>query len=277
MNAMQKLTTDFSVNLNRSLSAGITVDGQGPSLVLLHSSLSSAKQWLSLVSILKEQFTVINIDLLGYGGADQVTDIENYSFDFEVQRILSAVELVSPRENFHLLGHSCGGAIALKISAEMPDRVLSLSLYEPVAFHLFATGSSERQQVIRFSEQVHQLSDELATQAFVDYWNGSGYFDSLPKQIQQLMVFGINKVVLDFKGIFAEHYGVERLELLTMPCLLLYGKYSPALSQLLSRKIASHLPHASYQQVTAGHMAPISHPSLVEPLISDFLLSVVNA
>jgi len=258
------------------LANGITVCGKGPVVVLLHSSLSSAKQWQGLANTLKNDFTVINIDLLGYGDAEQVSDRESYSFEVEVQRILSAVKSAATKQQFHLVGHSCGGAIALKIAVEMPNSVLSLSLFEPVAFHLFAIDSEERKQVIQFSELVHQLSSEHATQAFVDYWNGQGYFEQLPAKIQQQMILGINKVVLDFKGIFTESYGINRVSEIKLPCLFLSGKYSPELSQKLSEKIASCLPTVKYHQIASGHMAPLSHPQLVEPLITDFLFAMLE-
>ena len=257
----------------RKLNKGITVCGSGPTVVLLHSSLSSAKQWQRLVNLLKARFTLINMDLLGYGDAGQVMDKENYCFDIEVQRILAVVQDVIPEQKFHLVGHSCGGAIALKMATEVPEMVLSLSLFEPVAFHLFIDESKERQQVVAFAEQIHQIESSLAAQAFVDYWNGQGYFAQLPEKVQQQMALSINKVVLDFKGIFAERYNLERLEQIKFPCLFLYGKYSPELSQLLSQKIISHLPNVEQHQVLSGHMAPLSHPQLVEPLIVEFLMS----
>jgi len=265
---MHKLKSQFT--------KGITVCGNGPAVVLLHSSLSSAKQWQNLVNALKSDFTVINIDLLGYGDAEQVSDNRNYSFTVEVLRILAAVKSVTRAQKFHLVGHSCGGAIALKIATERPNSVLSLSLFEPVAFHLFSAGSEELKQIMQFYEQVHQLSNKHATQAFVDYWNGQGYFQQLPVKMQQQMTLGIKKVVLDFKGIFAESYGVELVSQIKLPCLFLSGKYSPELSQKLSNKIISYLPTVEYHQIASGHMAPLSHPQLVEPLIIDFLFATLE-
>ena len=42
-----------------------------------------------------------------------------------------------PGEKFHLIGHSYGGMVALQLAAQaQPQRVRSLSLFEPIAFHL---------------------------------------------------------------------------------------------------------------------------------------------
>ena len=66
------------------LPSGVYITGQGPAIVFLHSSLSSAKQWSPLIQKLKDRFTCINIDILGYGNADNVSDKGNYSFEAEL-------------------------------------------------------------------------------------------------------------------------------------------------------------------------------------------------
>ena len=149
------------------LPTGIKVSGQGPAVVMLHSSLSSSKQWLWLVSQLEPNYTVINCDFLGYGDAEDVSEPDNYSFDVEVARIHQALDIVIPNQSYHLVGHSCGGAIALKLAVEAPERVLSMSLYEPVAFHLLPKDSEERLEAESFANAVagktHHESAEIFT------------------------------------------------------------------------------------------------------------------
>src|SRR3546814_1285704 len=47
---------------------------------------------------------------------------------------------------FHLVGHSYGGAVPLKIALSQPQRVLSLTLIEPVLFHLLALDGGAEEQ-----------------------------------------------------------------------------------------------------------------------------------
>jgi len=252
---------------------GINVCGEGPAIVLLHSSLSSNKQWLGLVNLLKNHFTIINIDLLGYGNAEQVVDTIGYNFDVEVERILTSVQSVIGNDKFHLVGHSCGGAIALKMAVEIPDVPLSLSLFEPVAFHLFNKESEESKLMTNFTEQIDLRDNESAAEAFVDFWNGDGYFKCLPDKAKTLMTLGIDKVRLDFKGIMFEKYKLEQLDNIKVPSLFLFGKYSPKLSQVLSENIILNLPDVESHEIAAGHMAPLSHARLVDSLIADFLIN----
>ncbi|MDT0602577.1 alpha/beta fold hydrolase [Thalassotalea castellviae] len=257
---------------------GVSVSGQGPVVVFLHSSLSSSKQWANLAAQLSEHFTCINIDLLGYGNASAACE-KNYNFTIETTRINTIISQVAPSEKFHLVGHSCGGAIALKIAVEQPEKLLSLSLFEPVAFHLLALSHNENHNALardveNFAEKLASVSQQQGAEAFIDFWNGEGFFAKLPHKIQTTMIEQFTKVKLDFIGILQERYSFEALQVIQCPCLLMVGKYSKAVSHVLSQAIAQSLKHVEYKEISSGHMAPISHPNLVQPLISSFIYHV---
>ena len=44
---------------------GLRVEGCGPPIVLLHSSMSSKSQWRELIESLRDRYRLIAIDLLG--------------------------------------------------------------------------------------------------------------------------------------------------------------------------------------------------------------------
>ena len=46
---------------------GLRVEGCGPPIVLLHSSMSSKSQWRELIDSMRDRYRLIAIDLLGYG------------------------------------------------------------------------------------------------------------------------------------------------------------------------------------------------------------------
>ncbi len=253
---------------------GVTISGQGPAVILLHSSLSSAKQWQNLTKTLSAQFTCINIDLLGYGKAPSVTDIKGYSFATEITRIEQILVDANITGPYHLIGHSCGGAIALKMALEMAQQnmanLLSVTLFEPVAFHLLEQQNNHAVKL--FANKLRRESNLDAARDFVNYWNGEGYFQQLPQVVQTQMAMGMDKVNLDFNGIFAEQYSLADLRALSCPVLLMLGKYTSAESQQLSKAIGDAISHCQLVRIDSGHMAPLSHPQLVEPVIVDFLI-----
>jgi pimeloyl-ACP methyl ester carboxylesterase len=67
------------------------------------------------------------------------------------------IDLIDRTErSVHLVGHSYGGGVALHVALARPDRIASLTLYEPSAFHMLramgergATGFAEILDITR--------------------------------------------------------------------------------------------------------------------------------
>jgi len=254
-----------------NLPKGIYVSGQGPAVILLHSSLSSSKQWHPLVELLTSDFTVINIDILGYGAADKVADPERYNFSIEIERIESVIKRVIPNEPYHIVGHSCGGALGLKIAVENPKKILSLSLYEPVAFHLLVEGSDEWQVANAFAKDVDIDDPYLAAEKFTDFWNKKGFFKILPERMQHMMASDMNKVNLDFIALSSETYTSEALRKVVAPVMMMVGEESPQLSKTLADIIVSSFKNVEVVNFNAGHMGPISSAGVIQPKIAEFI------
>lgn len=259
--------------------SGVTVTGQGPVIVFLHSSLSSSKQWRGLVAKLSDNYTCINIDLIGYGNACSVEDDLRYSFNVEKTRIETIINNIALGEKYHLVGHSCGGAIALKIAVEEPENILSLSLFEPVAFHLLQYSTKVEynhlaDNVRIFAEKIAAIDNIEGAELFLDFWNGQGFFAALPNKIQSIMTKDIDKVKLDFIGILQEKYTLEDIKKIDCSCLIILGEFTQEVSNTLSNAIVDSLKRVKFEQVEAGHMAPISSPHLVEPIIEEFIRNV---
>jgi pimeloyl-ACP methyl ester carboxylesterase len=221
--------------------------------------------------MLKSTHLVINVDILGYGQAEDVVDPENYNFNVEIARLEKIISALIPNENYHLVGHSCGGAIALKLAVESPERLLSLSLYEPVAFHLLTAGSEARKQSDLFAKKVDIDDKYQAAAVFTDFWNKKGFFKTLPKKMQDYMAADMAKVNLDFKALMNEKYNKNDLQHILCDTLLLSGEHSPELSHLLINKIALALPRVEQVTFDAGHMGPVQNSSTIHPIIADFI------
>ena len=81
-------------------------------IVCLHGSAGTSGMWRELITAVR-------------GRCDVITpEIHARDLQFELDR------LDGP---FHLVGHGCGGGLALELAAQYPGRVLSLVLYEPTS------------------------------------------------------------------------------------------------------------------------------------------------
>lgn len=253
-----------------------------PAVVLLHSSMSSRSQWAELSALLEAQFRCIAVDLLGYGKSPFPTDIDGaYTLAHEVDAVNAAIAgRLAPGESFHLVGHSYGGATALRLARQLRERVLSLTLFEPVAFHLLPSSDPARQEIEAVVARIRAAgSARDATRIFLDYWNQAGSFDAMPAALQDKFSAQIAKVKLDFEALLGEAVTLAALAPLVMPALVLSGQASPLSTRRLAEQLAAALPNASAVQTRGGHMAPITHGAVVNPLIAAFLVGaeVVDA
>lgn len=249
-----------------------------PAVVLLHSSMSSKAQWTDLMSQLEGGFRCIAVDLLGYGASPFPADVDAgyvHTLAHEVDAVSAAIaSRLEPGEAFHLIGHSFGGASALHMARRMPARVQSLTLFEPVAFHLLPAQHPARAEIVAVVERINACGpgdDRDATRIFIDYWNRAGAFDAAPPAAQHKMVGMIAKVRLDFQALLGEAATLDDLSALTMPSLVMSGVGSPASTRLLAEALAAALPDATALQTRGGHMGPITHGAVVNPAIVNFL------
>ena len=246
-----------------------------PPVVLLHSSLSSKQQWNRLVRSLSANYRVITIDLYGYGERRMPAAPENFSIATEIDAVMEQVNEEIGDEPFHLVGHSYGGAIALRLASEQSMRIRSLALYEPVAFGLLEFGDTARKEVAKLTAAMHRAMESdraRATRLFIDYWSGPGAFARLPEDVKSDFIDRIPKVPLDFQALFGDRLRLADLAALDFPVCLVGGLRSPASTIRITEALALALPNADCHFIDAGHMAPITHADQVNPILTAFLV-----
>ncbi|WP_199608941.1 alpha/beta fold hydrolase [Flocculibacter collagenilyticus] len=246
-------------------------DNHSKAIVFLHSSLSSSGQWGALLNQLKDNYKCICVDLYGYGNAPDVVDAQSFSMQEEVQRIRSFIENEHVT-TFSVIGHSYGGAVGLALAHELHLQVEQLILFEPVAFNLLDESSLEYGEVLALVANMANATPKEAARYFVDYWNFSGYFDSLPVKIQLIFEAQVGKIKCDFQALTGTQYTLaDYARTLTMPCHLLQGKLSRNSAKQVVSTLTQHLKNTWFTEVNAGHMAPISHADMVNPYILESL------
>ncbi|MGH6612075.1 MAG: alpha/beta fold hydrolase, partial [Burkholderiaceae bacterium] len=90
-----------------------------PSVILLHSSGSSAKQWQALSEALTPQYCVHAVDFHDHGNQREWSSDATLTLADEA----ALVTPLLPPEGAHVIGHSYGGAVALKVAAMHPQQV----------------------------------------------------------------------------------------------------------------------------------------------------------
>jgi pimeloyl-ACP methyl ester carboxylesterase len=252
--------------------------GSGPAVLLLHSTGASGAQWRALVERLAGRFHVIAPDLCGYGASAGWSGRGAFRLADEAAGL--APLLARFETPVHLVGHSYGGAVALHLARTRPERIASLAVYEPVAFHLLREGDAHDTAALREIAAVAAAvvralaSGDYAAGAahFMDYWSGPGTWAGQPAARQDALAARVAKVALDFEAAMHEAALPSDFARLAVPALLLQGDRSPAPPRRIAQRLARAMPGAAHRIVHgAGHMGPLTHRDEVNEQIVAFL------
>ena len=117
--------------------------GEGEVLVLVHGWTGSGRGWSGVIDELSRSREVFTFDQRGHGRSTNTADRDTYTFDQLVADFAALADVVG-LDQFHLLGHSMGGAVAMRYAIAHPDRLRSLVLMDTGAGS--AAGSIEIMQ-----------------------------------------------------------------------------------------------------------------------------------
>jgi pimeloyl-ACP methyl ester carboxylesterase len=249
--------------------------GSGEPVLLLHSSGSSAAQWRSLAERLAERYRVIAPDLYGYGGTAHWPGRRPFHLECEAEIVLALLGRVDRRA--HLVGHSYGGAVALHVAGLRRDLLRSLTLFEPVAFHLLrGTDAAALAEITEVAESVARATAcgeyVAGFGRFFDYWSGPEAWAKVPADKRYAMAARLPKIALDFHATLNEPTRLEDFRSMSVPTLLLHGTSSPWPTRRICDLLERILSDAQLKTIGgAGHMAPLTHRDQVNAMVIEQL------
>ena len=119
--------------------------GKGDPVVLIHGSgpgVTSYANWRLVLPALAENFRVVAPDMVGFGFSERPANIQ-YGVQTWADQVVGLMDtLALPK--VHLVGNSFGGAIALRIATQHPDRVGKLVLMGSMGVPFPITEGLER-------------------------------------------------------------------------------------------------------------------------------------
>ena len=222
------------------------------------------------------RFRLFTPDLHGYGGTDAWPGERPLRLADEAALVAALIKRIGAP--VHLVGHSYGGAVALRLAADYPERIARLTLIEPAAFHLLRTDGIRSQAMRR---EIARLAGDVAKAVargdyhggmgrFVNYWNGEGAWDAMPAEMRASLAPRLVKVASEFHAGFGETAGVEQYRNIRVPVALLRGRHSPQPVRRIAEILAVILSGGRLESLeTAGHMMPITHPGLVADIVGS--------
>ncbi|MCT4684407.1 MAG: alpha/beta hydrolase [Roseicyclus sp.] len=246
--------------------------GQGgdPAL-LLHCSLAHSGAWDGVARALSARLRLRAPDLPGHGRGPARDPARDYH-----DSCTDAVTGHLPDTPCHLVGHSFGATIALRLALDHPGRVASLTLIEPVLF----AAAEGRPGWQAHAEAIAPLEDlfargevEAATRLFLSVWGGGVPLDAMPEAQRRYMIERIWVVLASHPALHDDHARLlPRLGQIACPVQLVEGADSPPVVAEIQTALGAALPgHRRVVVEGAGHMVPITHPGPVAAAIAGLL------
>jgi pimeloyl-ACP methyl ester carboxylesterase len=253
--------------------------GAGEPIVLLHCSSGSSGAWAPVMNHLAQDYRVLAPDLLGYGRTAPWPRDAPLGPDAELGVVEALLDVAG--RPAHLVGHSYGGTVALRAARRFPRRVASLTLIEPVAFHLLRRADEPDgwREIAALAERhlalVGEGRDAEAAEAFVSYWTGPKAWQRMPDAARDSAVRTAAKVAAEWRLMFAAEDDRDAVAGMDAPTLLICGGRTRTPARRVVQVLRRALPHAPYHEIAdAGHMSPLTHPADIAEAIRRHVVSI---
>jgi pimeloyl-ACP methyl ester carboxylesterase len=263
--------------LRNNLCIDYTDAGEGPPVLLLHSSVSGNRQWRKLVGDLSGRFRVIAPNLHGYGETTPWPAQRTQTLPDAAQVVMVLCDALQIDGPLRIVGHSFGGAVALWSAHVLGERVSHLALYEPMLPGLLPAGGriEAAQETDLLYSDVKRLSAQgewmALAERFTDYFNGDGAWQTNPPERRQLIADLLPPNPHEWDAVI-EPLLASRFSGIRAQGLLMRGrKTRPALSEMTALLHQRFLHWRLVDIAGCGHMAPLTHADVINRWIVDFL------
>jgi pimeloyl-ACP methyl ester carboxylesterase len=262
----------------RNAKIAYEITGTGDPTVLIHGSLVDRSTWERVRTGLAPSLTVLTYDRRGHGdssGPPRARPVRDDASDLSA--LLATLDLYP----VHIIAHSYGGAVALRIAADHPEMVRSLALHEPPFLGLLEEDPATVPEAERLESATREMVERLRSGdregAVREVVNSlapeEGAWDRMGHAVQQSMLryaYRWGEEISDPEAIRPDTGAASDL---LVPVLLTTGERSPPFLLRITNHLANALRNVTVRTVVgAGHAPQVSDPDRFIALIHGFLV-----
>ena len=252
-------------------------DAAGTPVVFAHCSLAGAGQWKKMMEALEGERPSLAPDLPAHGRTAPTPP--GRSLQRHAVEIFVAL-LEAQGRPCHLVGLSLGAAVLGRVAAERPDLCASVTLAEPIWFHLLRpagridAAEDEERSIAEVAALRAAEGPDAEVRAFMERWAEPGQYDRFKPEVQAALARTFARLSDDFDWVIdwpEGQIGLEDLAAVTVPTLLIAGEKSPLPARAVAEAAAETIPGARLHVVAGGgHMSPMSHREEVLDVMRAF-------
>jgi lipase len=236
----------------------------------LHCTLAHGGAWKRLARRLSGRFHMVAPDMVGHGAGppgDRDRDFHDESTEYALRHM--------PEGPVHLVGHSFGATVVLRLAIEAPGRVASLTLIEPVLFAAAPDGAEKRANADtlgRMGPMIDAGDEAGAARLFLSVWGSGEDFDRLPPGEAARMAGQMWMIPAQRASLHDDAANLlPRLGGVACPVLLIEGALSPPVIGRILDRLEVGLGDVRRARILgAGHMVPITHADEVAETLGAF-------
>lgn len=250
----------------------------GDPTVLIHGSWADHRTWDLVVPGLSQSLNVLAYDRRGYGessGAPRGRAVADDAAD--LASLLESIDEFPA----HLVAHSYGGAVAIRLAADRPELVRSLALHEPPFVGLLADdpptateGEFLLAEVRRLQARARAGDREGAVREAMDAFTlEPGAWERVPAALRDSFVRRADRWVEEMDDPDALRPDPKLLDEVGVPALVTYGTQSPGFLRRVAERLASELRLGSVLPIPdAGHIPHVAQPAQYVGFLLTFLV-----
>jgi len=251
-----------------------------PTILLIHGLIATGETFVSLIQALPAEHRVVALDLPGAGFSERsvAADVSFAGMARIVAGFIQRIGLLRPV----LLGHSHGGACALRLAASQPELIRALILTAPahpwsgheraiIALYLSAVGRLFAQLMPYVPEPLHWWAFKRMSgpkgrrdRSVLKYYRTSG---KVPGTVNHTL-----RLLETWQADMDTLRRDLEVQAISLPTLVLWGDHDRVVPERTAAALEQHLTNVEHVTLPGiGHLPNEEAPEQCGQLIDDWL------
>ncbi|HDS01834.1 MAG TPA: alpha/beta hydrolase [candidate division Zixibacteria bacterium] len=238
--------------------------GSGTPIVFVHGLGIDRRIFKYQIDALKEKFRLITFDLRGHGKSEAPET--GYSYNYFADDLKNLIEHLALKD-FHLVGLSLGGAVAVRYQIENPEKAKSLTL---IGSHIVG--------YMKFQDwpNMFKIARKEGVEKARETWKNFRLFENLKDAKEKFDI--LTDMVNDFSCAYwldpdpryDEPNDLKRLDQIEIPVLLAAGKDDQDFYPI-AELARVELPNSKFIEFDSGHLVSFEKPDEFNNVLLKFI------